>query len=255
MTDLRKSINSIINERLSSPFYGTLILSWLVWNWKIVYLTFFVSESKIEGNKIDFILSKYSEIDHLVYFPLVSTAVLLTVIPFISNGAYWLNLKFNIWKSDKKNEIERKQLLTLEQSIQLRELIADQEKRFENILSDKNSEIQQLKLQLDGYTKQNNNITPKPTSKPTPQTESSLKRIQILANKIKENANLTKAFTVINYHIQGGYTGLIDAEGITTDILSFFESNDIIENKGKGMYGLTETGKKVNRALTNLKFE
>lgn len=251
MTDIRKSINSIINERLSSPFYGTLILSWLVWNWKIIYLTFFVSESKIEGNKIDFILTKYSEINHLVYFPIISTAVLLTLIPFISNGSYWLNLKFNMWKSDKKNEIERKQLLTLEQSIQLRELIADQEKRFENILSDKNSEIQQLKLQLEGYSKQSN-VTSSTTKS---QSESSLKRIQNLANKITENENLTKAFSTINYYIQGGYTGLIDSDGMTSDILSFFESNDIIENKGKGMYGLTETGKKVNRALTNSKFE
>ena len=37
MTDVKKSLNSIINERISSPFYGTLILSWLIWNWK--YLT------------------------------------------------------------------------------------------------------------------------------------------------------------------------------------------------------------------------
>jgi hypothetical protein len=251
MTDIRKSINSIINERLSSPLYGTLIVSWLVWNWKIIYLTFFVSENKIGSNKIDFILSNYSKINHLAYFPLLSTFVLLTLIPFISNGAYWLNLKFNVWRSDKKNEVERKQLLTLEQSIQLREIIADQEKRFENLLSDKNSEIQELKLQLEGYSKQNYNSTT--TEKP--QNESSLKRIQNLAVKIKENVALSKAFSVINLHIQGGFSGLIDAEGINTDILSFFESNDIIENKGKGMYGLTETGKKVNRALTNSKFE
>lgn len=251
MTDIRKSINSIINERLSSPLYGTLILSWLVWNWKIIYLTFFVSESKIEGNKIDFILINYSEINHLVFFPLISTVVLLTIVPFISNGAYWLNLKFNIWKSDKKNEVERKQLLTLEQSIQLRELIADQVKRFENILSDKNSEIQQLKLQLEGHTKQNNVIP----SSTMPHNESSLKRIQNLAVRISENESLTKAFTTINYYIQGGYTGLIDANGMSTDILSFFESNDIIENKGKGMYSLTETGKEINRAISKTKFE
>lgn len=251
MTDIRKSINSILNERLSSPFYGTLILSWLVWNWKIIYLTFFVSESKIEGNKIDFILSNYSELNHLVYFPILSTAVLLTLIPFISNGAYWLNLKFNMWKSDKKNEIEKKQLLTLEQSIQLRELIADQEKRFENILSDKNLEIQQLKSQIEGFSKQTDVTTLATKS----ESEGSLTRIQNLASKIVENEKLTKAFETINYYIQGGYTGLIDSEGMTTEILSFFESNDIVENKGKGMYGLTETGKKVNRALTNSKFE
>lgn len=251
MSEIKKSINAILYERFSSPLYGTLILSWLIWNWKIIYLTIFISEEKIEGNKIDYIISNYSDINNLIYFPLLSSLILLTAVPFVSNGAYWLNLKFNIWKSDKKNEVERKQLLTLEQSIQLRELIADQEKRFENILSDKNSEIQQLKLQMEERTKQNTVID----SSQKIQSESSLKRIQNVTNKIKENPNLSKAFEIINYHIQGGYTGLIDTEGITTDILAFFESNDIIENKGKGMYGLTDMGKKVNKALTNIKFE
>lgn len=66
MIDIRKSIDSIINERLSSPFYGTLILSWLIWDWRIIYLTFFVSESKIESNKIDFILINFSEINDII---------------------------------------------------------------------------------------------------------------------------------------------------------------------------------------------
>ncbi|MCP4460990.1 MAG: hypothetical protein GY816_23665 [Cytophagales bacterium] len=49
--ETRKSINSALYERVSSPLYGTLIISWLVWNWEIVYLTFFVNESRIEMTK------------------------------------------------------------------------------------------------------------------------------------------------------------------------------------------------------------
>jgi hypothetical protein len=255
MTDIKKSINEIIDERISSPFYGTLILSWLIWNWKIIYLSLFISENKIIGNKIDYIQTHYSNINNIIFFPLISTLILLTLIPFISNGAYWLNLIFNQWKSDKKNEVERKQLLTIEQSIQMRELIAEQEKRFENLLEDKNSEIKQLRLQLENSSIQNSTKTSNNNTIPRVQTEASLKRIQNLADRIIKNDNLSKALSTINYHIQGGYTGLTDADGINTEVLAFFESNDIIENKGKGFYSLTETGKKLNKALTNTKFK
>jgi len=65
LDDIKKSLNEIIYERTTSPLYGTLIISWLIWNWRIVYLTFFISEKKITKNKIDFILSNYSDIHHI----------------------------------------------------------------------------------------------------------------------------------------------------------------------------------------------
>ena len=118
--ELKKSVNSTLYERVSSPFYGALIISWLVWNWKIVYLTFFISEKKIEVNKIDFIASNFLDIHLLLTYPLLSTAFVLTIAPFLTNGAYWLHLKFNKWRTDKKHEVEKSQLLSLEKSIRLR---------------------------------------------------------------------------------------------------------------------------------------
>ena len=70
----------------------------------------------------------------LIWYPLLSTVILLTLIPFVSNGAYWLSLKFEKWRVDNKNEIEKKQLLTLEQSIQLRGQIIESERKFDSLL-------------------------------------------------------------------------------------------------------------------------
>lgn len=95
VTDIKKSLNEIIYERTTSPFFGTLITSWLIWNWRIIYLTFFISESKIKPNEIDYILANYSDIDHIVWYPIISTILLVTIIPFISNGVYWLSIKFH----------------------------------------------------------------------------------------------------------------------------------------------------------------
>ncbi len=251
INDIKNSINKILNERLTSPFYGTFILAWLVWNWRILYLSFFVSEDKIETDKISYIIEKFSDLKYIVFLPLISTIILITLIPFITNRAYWISLLYNQWKVNKRNEVQKKDLLTIEQSLNLREQIKSQEKRFEELLEDKNTELKQLRLQIAEFSNKPNSVSTPTASK----SELSLKGLQNLVNKIMDNTILSKGLDEVNYYIQGGYSGLKDSDNITTDIISFFESNDIIENKGKGMYGLTENGKKVNRTITSRKFK
>jgi len=148
LAEFKKSVSSLLYERVASPLYGALFLSWVTWNWKIFYLTFFINEENINKDKITYIVDNFSNIHNLVTLPLVSTFLLLTVVPFITNGAFWLHLNFNKWKIDKKHEVEKQQLLTLEQSIELRAEIANSKKQFEVMISGKNSEIESLKLQL-----------------------------------------------------------------------------------------------------------
>lgn len=157
LDDFRKSINSILYERMTSPLYGTLAISWLIWNWKIVYLTLFVSEKNICGTKIDYILANYNNPHILLTGPLVSTLVLITAMPLVSNGAYWLSLIYDKWKYDKKNEVEKSKLLNLEQSIKIRNEIAEQEDRFNKLISAKDTDIGILRKQVSDLTTTNNN--------------------------------------------------------------------------------------------------
>ncbi|WP_406845030.1 hypothetical protein [Flavobacterium soyae] len=148
--DLKKSFDQIIYERTTSPFYGSFIISWCLWNWKIIYLTFFVSQ-----DKIDYIVTNFSAFKNIFIFPLLSSIFIITLVPFITNGAYWLSLKFNKWRVDQKNLVDGKQLLSIEQSIELREQISKQEERFAKLVEDKNLEIKQLNLQIQEYQKKN----------------------------------------------------------------------------------------------------
>ena len=145
MTELRKSINAILYQRVTSPLFGTLFISWIVWNWKIIYTTFFINEDKIDKNKIDYIVENFSDTSSLIWYPLLSTLILITLIPFISNGAFWLSLNFEKWRVNSKNKIEKKQLLTLEQSLQLRQQLLDYERKFESLLNQKDTEIKSCK--------------------------------------------------------------------------------------------------------------
>lgn len=147
--DLRKSINAILYERMTSPLYGTLAISWIIWNWRIVYLTLFIDEKRICTTKIDYIINNYSN-PHILYTgPIISTIILITIMPLIANGAYWLSLRYDKWKYDKKNEVERSKLLTIEQSIQIRNEISEQEERFSKLVAQKDGEIDLLRRQFN----------------------------------------------------------------------------------------------------------
>ena len=250
--ETKKSIQGILTQRISSPFYGTLIVSWLLWNWKIIYLTFFVSEKIIKQNKIDYINTNYSNFNHLVLFPLISTIVILTLIPFLTNAAFWLDLNFDKWRIDKKMEIEKKQLLTIEQSINLREQILNMENRFESLLIDKNSEILQLKTIINELEKRPVQIDDSLILEDSKKQEDN--DIEYLSTKIIGNEKLSKANKTINYYIQAGYSKLVNADGINSDILTFYQSNKLIETSAPGMFVWTAKGNEVNKLISEKEF-
>ena len=141
IAEFRKSLNAILFERVTSPLYGAFITSWTIWNWRILYLTFFVSENKISSTKIEYITSNFNDVNHLVWFPLISTLLLIVLIPLVSNGAYWVMLKYKKARIELKQKVEYTQLLSVEKSLEIRSEINRQESRFKEILEAKDEEI------------------------------------------------------------------------------------------------------------------
>jgi len=202
--ELKKSLQSILYERTTSPFYGTLIISWVIWNWRIIYLTLFVSEEKINTNKIDYIISNYSDICHILIYPLISTIILITLVPFITNGAYWISLIFNRWKKNRKHIVEKNQLLSLEQSIELREQISEQEIKFEKLLDKEKKEIERLKQVNESYQTQfieqekNNKTLIENYKSEILKLQTSLTNSNIESNDLKkELAKINKAYDIL----------------------------------------------------------
>ncbi|WP_299385574.1 hypothetical protein [uncultured Lacinutrix sp.] len=236
MQDIKKSISTILYERTTSPFYGTLIISWLVWNWKIIYLTFFISENKIVTSKIDYIVENYSDFHHLLTFPLISTIVLITLIPFVVNGAYWVSLSFANWRLTQKNFIEKKQLLTVEQSIELREQILKQEERFSKLVNDKNLEIEQLKEIINDYD-----------SSKTQVADNSNEELEKLADRFKSNNSEMTTLNNIIRAIQSNFRQ--EDKDETRKILSLLESYLIIDKSDSPLYKFTTKGKRFLRYI------
>src|SRR5688572_3403595 len=143
-SDYKSSIRSILHERTTSPLYGAFFISWITCNWKIVYLTLFVSEEKLQGNKIDYIAANYWDVWNLVVFPLIGAVVLIGIIPLVSVWAYRISLYYELRRIKHKENADSKRRLTIEQSVALRRELLDQDEKFQKSLANKDQELQKL---------------------------------------------------------------------------------------------------------------
>lgn len=156
INEWKNSFGTYVNERVNSPLYGTFTLTWIIWNWKLLYFLLFIDISEIpfkahgiRYSRIEYIEKFYSDPTYTLTGPFISTIVLISIIPFLSNAAYFVTLRFRQWRLEQKQVIEKKQLLTLEESVNIRLNIESQNNRYANIMQEKENEIAGLKLLSD----------------------------------------------------------------------------------------------------------
>lgn len=252
LEELRKSFNSVLYERVSSPLYGTFIVAWIFWNWRILYITLFVSEKELAFNKLQWIETYALNYSDLIYKPIISTIFFLTLMPFISNGFYWLHLRFNKWKVDKRNSIEMKSLLTLEQSIEIRRQMENMSSTLNSTIENKDLEIKQIRAQLESMQsrpeieiKHRQGTTSTQTKEPS--------NSHNVALNIVNSDSLSKTFDTVLEYIQGGYTGVRNESHVSTRDLAYLEAHDVIQNKGNGLYVFGSEGKNVLKETFDLR--
>ncbi|HMI77690.1 MAG TPA: hypothetical protein VK484_02805, partial [Ferruginibacter sp.] len=152
LSDLGNSFNKIFEERISSPLYGTFIISWLIWNWKIIYLTIFINKDDIQpSNKIQYILDNYINWWVLLWFPLISTVVLITVIPLVANKLYKVHLYYERERTRDKEKSDAGNRLTIRQSADIRNemmmLVENNQKQIDT----KTNELKIARQQIDTW--------------------------------------------------------------------------------------------------------
>lgn len=232
LKEFGNSINKILNERLTSPFYGTLIVTWLIINWKIVYLTLFVDSNEIDGTKLDFIIKNYSESSNVFWYPILVTILLITVFPFITYLAYWANLYFTDLRKNRKNEVEKNQVLTVEQSLRIKTEIQNQKENFNKLLEDKDSEINILKLQIEGLREEyTERVSAKPLKKSTLELindQNKLEDQNSLFQKLLSDKRVEKDLSLIIWGIEN-YDKARKHQDVISDSVAKLRANAIIK--------------------------
>ncbi|MEP7373198.1 MAG: hypothetical protein ABI675_07370 [Chitinophagaceae bacterium] len=149
-SDIKKSISSVFEERVSSPFYGSFLFSWAVWNWKIIYLTVFVSSDLIEPhNKVDYIVNNYFNWYRLLLFPFFSSVFLVTAVPWFSNLLFKVSLYYEEKRRIEKEKRDSKKRLSIEESVVVKNELFEQVEKHQKQTSSKDKEIDNLKTQME----------------------------------------------------------------------------------------------------------
>lgn len=156
MSDFLKSISSPFVERARSPIVGPFLVSWSIINWKIIYITVFLSNEILAPlNKLDFVYGLVNWC-RCFWLPLVITLVYIFLMPFVDR----LVMKFTEYQKrknlDLKLEIGGKFRVDGNKFYDLKGKYDKQRETILNCEEEKvnlNSEIVRLESQVDGVNK------------------------------------------------------------------------------------------------------
>ncbi|MEI7891338.1 MAG: hypothetical protein WCI36_05230 [bacterium] len=222
---MKKSLEKNLNDKFVSPFWGAFILSWLAWNWRIWYITFFIDSDLLMQSrsflKIDYILSFYPA----SYFWFIVYSMLPSLI-FSYIAVFWLSKITKLYyKQALDNEYEEKILKERKERDFLRE--KEEKLTAEVKVLTKEEEVENIK------------------------TKTQDEKWDEEYEKFKKSKYFN-SFNIIKQRIyeSGGYIG--GTNRIPSDITSAYDANGIIEgssNEGNRIK-ITDKGKYFIKKIT-----
>lgn len=125
------SLENVFKKRLTSPIYGTFLISWLIFHWEFVFTVLFVSEDKI-WQSMGLLKNEYLVKNFFNFFDWY--LYLSWILPFILT---WLIIwKFPKWislpafKKDEEYRLEKTKIrITEQKKVETEEIKFEQEKK------------------------------------------------------------------------------------------------------------------------------
>ncbi|HAS00115.1 MAG: hypothetical protein US57_C0001G0061 [Candidatus Moranbacteria bacterium GW2011_GWC2_37_73] len=154
--EAKKSLEKNLGEKLVSPFWGAFIASWLVWNWRVWYVTFFVDSDLLMQSKsvlkIDYLLTFYP-VSHLwsiaysLFTPFLFSYLVVFWLPKITKKYYLKSLEYEydiktvkLKKEEDFLKLEGKKFQAEEIKLEAEEKVLKKETAVKKIKSEKSQE-------------------------------------------------------------------------------------------------------------------
>ncbi|MGL1930608.1 MAG: hypothetical protein OCC45_02480 [Desulfotalea sp.] len=148
---LKETINSlkgVLYERISSPLWGTYIISFSIWNWSALLII--ISDNKPMAEKVEFVKTTYVYTEgvfnySIVFYPLLISATLLMVIPALQTLHFIYTEYVKAQGKIQRDKFESSTRLSIEQSNDLRQRIFNVQTSSQEITSFQDRGINALK--------------------------------------------------------------------------------------------------------------
>lgn len=175
-SDLYKSVADTAKERTTTPLTGALVISWLLWNWRIVLVLLSTKPVEWKITYIDFLVYGGGSASIYYYFigPLLTALFLLLLYPLPSIAIY------RVWAAYQRKFIEIEQKLRAERLVTREELASWQRQAAQDYTDSENrlkrrdtqiesqqgeltafaTQVQQYELRIDQLQKQVSELAP-----------------------------------------------------------------------------------------------
>lgn len=150
LEESNRSVLEYLRDRTTSPLLGAFLISWIIWNYKLVltllsYIPLYEKIGYIEGTLYaDWIHNSL----YLFLGPLISSVLFLFIYPFPAAFVFEFWRKKQKELRDIKLKIEDESLLTLEESKRIRRQVIDIQSDYEDQIRKNQEEIENLKNAL-----------------------------------------------------------------------------------------------------------
>lgn len=171
MEDAIKSIKAHLYDRVVSPLSGAFILSWVVWNYKLIVIVF---SSDTLPEKFKFIEQLYSGgIDFFsiaiplntfvvgAFLPLLTAIVYIYVYPLISLPVYRYSLNKQKKLKKAKQDYDGEILLSVNESLAIKNSLTKIKSSYESDIGDLNKTISDLNLEINDLNNEKNILSSK----------------------------------------------------------------------------------------------
>jgi len=186
------SIKLMFAKRSKSPFYGSLVITYIAYNWRLLFILIFDDSFHTVYDKIEFIQDKYIFTycwgDTIIgwsnlYVPLVFTIVVFILGNILSLGFRWMNVYFKNWQLI----VEGHEVWTKEETKEEKKKLEEYEDRISLQSSDLRKQNESLQRQLDEFNTQNPKEDQQKTLKLLQENERIVREQNIfLEQKVKE---------------------------------------------------------------------
>jgi hypothetical protein len=126
-----------LKERISSPIFSSFVVSWLIFNWKILVGLFFYNNNELKGDGynsyLDFV-SKNLSSSNTFLKPLVVALIYTFIFPFIRNCIHAFNSWIKAWGNVWNMSLSKTSKVSIAKYIQLREVYQKRTALLEEVL-------------------------------------------------------------------------------------------------------------------------
>ena len=147
LTEWTRSINAILYQRISSPFWGSFLLGWIASNWKIIIVLFFTQSEELGLTKLEYIETNLLGLNNMLWQPLIFAFVII----FIGTALSYLVYLWSKWTESGfrkvKEKYDGKKKINIEEAKELRITVNKEKDRYASIFKDLNENIEKLSIE------------------------------------------------------------------------------------------------------------